>query len=168
MEQMLQTYVLPELMSEQPFMRLRACNVYGIYGDFKYKDQNHVKMIVEGIFNNMEAQQPLPVKFYAACALEKILRNDIANELIKPGLDTMLKCYLSLMNDLDNEELVSAFENIMTLFQDDIKPYAVDICLQLKQQYIRLIKQDNDEDDGESILAAVASFTSMRRIIDAI
>jgi hypothetical protein len=72
------------------------------------------------------------------------------------------------MNDLDNEELVSAFENIMTLFQDDIKPYAVDICLHLKQQYIRLIKQDNDEDDGESILAAVASFTSMRRIIDAI
>ena len=38
----------------------------------------------------------------------------------------------------------------------------------MKQQYIRLIKQDNDDDDGESILAAVASFTSMRRIIDAI
>ena len=44
----------------------------------------------------------------------------MANELIKPGLDTMLKCYLSLMNNLDNEELVSAFENVMTLFQDDI------------------------------------------------
>ena len=104
----------------------------------------------------------------SSSALEKILRNDVANEFIKPGLDTMLKCYLSLMNDLDNEELVSAFENVMTIFQDDIKPYAVDICLHLKQQYIRLIKQDNDDDDGESILAAVASFTSMRRIIDAI
>jgi hypothetical protein len=142
--------------------------VYGIYGDLKYKNQDHVKQIVEGIFKNMEESQPLPVKFYAACALEKILRNDFANEIIKPGLDTMLKCYLSLMNNLDNEELVSAFENVMTIFQDDIKPYAVDICLHLKQQYIRLIGQDNDEDDGESILAAVASFTSMRRIIDAI
>ena len=78
--------------------------------------RDSIKMIVDGIFKNMEAEQPLPVKFYAACALEKILRNDVANEFIKPGLDTMLKCYLSLMNDLDNEELVSAFENVMTIF----------------------------------------------------
>jgi hypothetical protein len=72
------------------------------------------------------------------------------------------------MNDLDNEELVSSFENIMTVFQDDISPFAADICQHLKQQYIRLIGQDGDDDDGESILAAVASFTSIRRILDAI
>jgi hypothetical protein len=28
----------------------------------------------------------------------------------------LLKCYLQLMNELDNEELVSSFENIMTVF----------------------------------------------------
>jgi hypothetical protein len=72
------------------------------------------------------------------------------------------------MNELDNEELVSSFENIMTVFQDDISPFAADICQHLKQQYIRLIGQDGDDDDGESILAAVASFTSIRRILDAI
>jgi hypothetical protein len=43
----------------------------------------------------------------------------------------MLKCYLSLMNEFDNEELVSAFESIMSIFADDIKPYAVDICKHL-------------------------------------
>ena len=37
----------------------------------------------------------------------------------------------------------------------------------MREQYIRLIKQDANEDDGESILAAVASFQSIRRIIDA-
>ena len=72
------------------------------------------------------------------------------------------------MNELDNEELVSSFENIMTVYQDNIAPYATDICEHLKQQYIRLIGQDGDDDDGESILAAVASFTSIRRILDAI
>lgn len=56
----------------------------------------------------------------------------------------------------------------MTVFQDNISPYAADICNHLKQQYIRLIGQDGDDDDGESILAAVASFTSIRRILDAI
>jgi len=84
--------------------------------------------MVQGIFNNMENSQPLPVKFQAACALEKILSNDTATEQVKPGLDTILKCYLSLMNEFDNEDLVSAFESVMTIFADDIKPYAIDIC----------------------------------------
>jgi hypothetical protein len=72
------------------------------------------------------------------------------------------------MNELDNEELVAAFENIMVVFQDSIAPFAADICQHLKQQYIRLIKNDCDDDDGESILAAIASFTSIRRILDGI
>jgi len=36
--------------------------------------------------------------------------------MVKPGLDTMMKCYLGLMNELDNEELVDAFETIMEIF----------------------------------------------------
>ena len=73
MEQMLSHYVLPELTNEQSFMRLRACYVYGVYGDLKFKDSNHLKSVVENIYNNMAESQPLPVKFHASCALEKIL-----------------------------------------------------------------------------------------------
>jgi len=116
MEEMLIRYILPELKSEQSFMRLRACQTYGVFGDMKFQNQDHIKSMVEGIFANMNEAQPLPVKFQAACALEKILSNDVATELVKPGLDTMLKCYLSLMNEFDNEDLVSAFESIMTIF----------------------------------------------------
>ena len=72
------------------------------------------------------------------------------------------------MTELDNEELVDSFENIMQIFEKDIGPFACHICQHLREQYIRLIKQDANEDEGESILAAVASFQSMRRIIDAI
>lgn len=53
MEQMLIQYVKPELSSEQPFMRLRACQTYGVYGDLKFKDEQHIKEICEGVFNNM-------------------------------------------------------------------------------------------------------------------
>jgi hypothetical protein len=72
------------------------------------------------------------------------------------------------MNELDNEEVVAAFENVMASFQDNIGPFSVQICEHLRDQYIRLIKNDADDDDGESILAAVASFTSIRRVLDAI
>ena len=80
----------------------------------------------------MEQDQPLPVKFHAACALEKVLREDKAKEFIQPGLDVVLKTYLSLMTEIDNEELVSAFENIMGIFSDHIGPFACEICEHLK------------------------------------
>lgn len=72
------------------------------------------------------------------------------------------------MNELDNEELVASFENIMQVFESQIQPYAVEICKHLSKQYIRLINQDADEDDGESILAGVASFASIGKMISAI
>ena len=127
-----------------------------------------MKQIVEGIYNNLNQDQPLPVKFYAAKSLQDILEIDEARELIKPGLEQLLHCYLGLMAELDNEELVDAFESIVGIFQNDIAPYACQICKHMKEQYVRLIGQDADADDGESILAAVASFQSIRRIIDAI
>jgi hypothetical protein len=62
------------------------------------------------------------------------------------------------MSELDNEELVEAFEDVMQIFSKDIAPFACQICQHMRDQYIRLIGQDANEDDGESILAAVASF----------
>jgi hypothetical protein len=64
--------------------------------------------------------------------LEKIISvNPEAQALILPGLSILLKCYLVLMNELDNEELVSAFENIMGIFSGQMRPFAVDICQHL-------------------------------------
>lgn len=82
----------------------------------------------------------------------------------------MLKVYLQLMNEFDNEELVNAFENIMEIFQYEIIPYAVDICDHLVNMYKRCIKQDANGDDewGESILAACGAVSSIRRILDAL
>lgn len=114
MEQMLIVNVLPELESQQPFLRLRACHTYSVYSQtVKIQEQDHLRKIVEGIYKNMGEEQPLPVKFHAACALKSILQFDEAKDLIKPGLEQLLKCYLGLMSELDNEELVESFEDIM-------------------------------------------------------
>jgi len=44
MENMLKKYIAPELKSPQPFMRLRACQTYGVFGDnIKWKIEGHVQ-----------------------------------------------------------------------------------------------------------------------------
>lgn len=149
-------------------MRLRACQTYGLFSEDVFADEGHIQRVSEGVFKNMADDQPLPVRFYAACAFEKILRNDKAMKYIRQGLETMLKCYISLMNEFDNEELVAAFENIMTIFSDEIGPYAIDICTHLREAYKRCIQAEQEEDDddfGEASLAAIGTVASIRRIL---
>ena len=111
------------------------------------------------------------MRFYAANAFKQVLLQDVAKKHVRPGIKTVITCLLNLMNEFDNEELVVAFENIMTIFSANIGPFAVEICQHLKEQYIRLIKQDQEENDweeGESIMAALASLQSIRRVINCI
>ena len=42
MEPMLMTHVMPELNSDQPFLRSRACWVYGEFGDYTFTDEKHI------------------------------------------------------------------------------------------------------------------------------
>ena len=50
MEPMLKTHVLHELASDQPFLRLRACWVYGEFSGMTFQDNDHVKQVVDGIY----------------------------------------------------------------------------------------------------------------------
>ena len=95
-------YILPELRSNEPFLRQRACHIYEQYVVNKpFKDQNHKKQIIIGLFQNMADDQPLPVKFHAAAAIEGFVRNEVGIDLIKPGLDVVIKCFLTLRNKLN-------------------------------------------------------------------
>ena len=169
MEEMLKRYIFKELESSQPILRARALHFYGAYGHLKFKDSDHLKQVVTLIANNMTNSSPLPVKYYAAWALDKMLANKEVQELVRPDLPKLLKCYLSLMNDIDNEELVQAFENVMSIFYADMKPFAIDICTHLRELYIRCfsgVDRDAFNIDGMGNCTATALFTSMRRILD--
>ena len=73
------------------------------------------------------------------------------------------------MNDFDNDELVAAFENIVTTYHDQIAPYAVDIIKHLAKQYMRLINQEtNGDNECDALLTALGSYTSMSRILDVV
>ena len=85
-------------------------------------------------------------------------------DIIKPGLGVVIECFLSLMNEFDNEQLVTAFEKIMITFGDNMKPYAVQICKHLSDQYIRCL----GEKSYQTYTTALSSFASIRRIIEVV
>ena len=64
----------------------------------------------------------------AATSIHKLINNPTVFKFLKPALKNILEVYLKLMNEIESEELVSALEEIVKHFKDDIEPYAVELC----------------------------------------
>jgi hypothetical protein len=82
----------------------------------------------------------LPVRVNAAVSLIKLLTQDIAVEFVRPGLETIIKIYLKLIDDIDYDELIESLKRIVEVFEDEIAPYAIQLCSKLGEAYLRLIE----------------------------
>jgi len=76
----------------------------------------------------------------------------------------LIKSFQDLMEKFAPEELVTAWESIMTIFGVSIKPYVNDIIRHFKYQYIRFTAY-NSEEKGEAAKTAKASFLVIKRIL---
>jgi hypothetical protein len=168
-EPMLRTHVLPDFASNHPLLKSRACWVYGEFSDYEFLDDQHVTQAVDGIYHCLFSEH-LPIKFAAALALSKMLKNKTAVEFLKNGLQSILEVYLKAMEEIDSDELIGALEQIMEIYADHIGPFAEQLAQQLTNKYQRLVADDGDDDEDaeEKALAAAGCVTAIRRILEAI
>jgi importin-7 len=174
LEPLLQQYVFMELSSTNPIMRARACWLYGQFGSMKncFKsgvNDEHLRHVINGIFDNL-SHSDLPVRVEAAMALQLLLEHPIAIEFLRPGLGTLLTCFLKIMDDIDFDQLVTALQQIVDIYQEEIAPYAISLCQKLGDAYIRLInsKAIGDEEDSETSLTATGLMTAITRVLKSI
>ncbi len=67
--------------------------------------------------------------------------HEIAVEFIRPGLESLLKTYLKIMDDIDFDELVNALQNIVDVYEEEIAPFAVALCSKLGEAFMKLMNQ---------------------------
>lgn len=125
-EPMLAKHVLPEFTSSEGFLRRRACFMYGEFGHYKFKENGHIKLAIDGLYQCLYDKE-LPVRLMAATSINKLMNNDQVIGFLKPALKDLLTVYLKMMTEIDSEELVGALEEIVKHFKDDISPYAVEL-----------------------------------------
>jgi len=70
-------------------------------------NQEHLRSALNLIYESLH-QKDLPVRVSSALALNELLSHEIAVEFIRPGLESLLKTYLKIMDDIDFDELVKA------------------------------------------------------------
>eukprot|EP00347_Sterkiella_histriomuscorum_P021385 403334157 len=167
-EPLLQTFVYSELQSPNPYMKARACWLYGQFGKLPF-NEDHLRHVLNDVFQCL-SNEHLPVRVEAALALNFMLSHQIAIDFLRPGLETLLKTYLKIMDDIDFDELIKALQEIVDVYEDEIAPYALQLCQKLGDAYLRLIsnKGTGDDEDQETTLSADGLMTAIRRVLESI
>lgn len=121
---------------------------------------------LNGIYSCLNSEH-LPVRVEAALALNGMLKHEIAVEFLRPGLETLLKTYLKIMDEIDFDELVEALQELVDVYQDEIAPYAISLCGKLGEAYLRLlsVKGTGEDEDQETSLTAEGLMTAIRRVL---
>lgn len=167
-EKVLFEYTMPGLRSEVGLERYRALKMYFEYSYFEF-DQEHLMSIAEQVYNLIKDPE-VPVKVTAAGSLYKLLKKPDLKSIFKPQLKSILETYFVLMNEIESEDLVSALEEVVSIFSAEIEPFAVELCEKLVMSYWRMMQaEEEDEDDfGENGLGAMSCITTIRKIFDSV
>lgn len=58
-------------------------------------------------------------------ALQMLLEQPMAIDFLRPGLGTLLQCFLKIMDDIDFDQLITALQQIVDIYAEEIAPYAI-------------------------------------------
>lgn len=163
LEGVLMTYVLPVFGSQWGHLRAKACWVAGMFSGIKFADQRHFDVLLQRVIGALEDQE-LPVRMDAVVAVRPFVEALEDHAVLKPILPTLLNHFFSLMNELENEDLVMTLETIVEKFGDEIAPYAVGLCQNLTAAFMKMTDAEDDDDDDDDGTGALAAFGCLRAI----
>eukprot|EP00741_Cyanophora_paradoxa_P019839 tig00000217_g19147.t1 len=152
LEPMLMMHVLPEFDSPNGLLRAKACWVVGQYADLEFSVDTNFARTIDCVLSRLQDAE-LPVRVEAAVALKALVENEKTVEHLKPALPHVLDMLFKLMDDIDNEDLVSTLEVFIEQYGDAMAPYAVQVVGRLAEAFLRMASAD--EEDEESGLAAM-------------
>mmetsp|Transcript_10551 Transcript_10551/g.7883 ORF Transcript_10551/g.7883 Transcript_10551/m.7883 type:complete len:192 (+) Transcript_10551:1740-2315(+) len=74
------------------------------------------------------------------------------------------------MDDIDFDELVQALKNIVTVYEEEIAPYAKGLCGKLSEAFVRLVNQngEGENEDQETSLTIDGLMQAIRRVLASI
>mmetsp|Transcript_31253 Transcript_31253/g.65192 ORF Transcript_31253/g.65192 Transcript_31253/m.65192 type:complete len:856 (+) Transcript_31253:3-2570(+) len=153
-EGLLTTSVFPDFNSPIGFLRYRACWMVQQFSAVKWTDDGtNLKKLLEFVLSRL-SDPALPVQIEASKALRFLIETDGADEALLPVLPQLLTEYFRIMNEIGNDEVVSALQVLLEKFGEHIEPHAVQLVTQLSQAFDQYCSAGDDQDDDDAALAA--------------
>lgn len=153
-EGLLTTSVFPDFTSPIGFLRYRACWMVQQFAAVRWTDDGtNLKKLLQMVLERL-SDPALPVQIEASKALRFLIEAEGANEALLPVLPQLLTEYFRIMNEIGNDEVVSALQVLLEKFGEHIEPHAVQLVTQLSQSFDQYCKAGDDQDDDDAALAA--------------
>ncbi|KAG0369812.1 hypothetical protein BGZ54_008807, partial [Gamsiella multidivaricata] len=147
MEPFIVNHVFPEFKSQFPFLRARACEMINHFSELDFEDSNNVAIAFTSLMESLRDSQ-LPVKVTAALALRPMIRHDDVREAMKPHLQFIMHELLSITNQIDVDTLSEVMDEFVEVFAQDLAPFAVQLCEQLRDTFLRICADMGPSADG--------------------
>ncbi|KAM9999891.1 hypothetical protein ACTFIZ_008331 [Dictyostelium cf. discoideum] len=153
LEQMLLLHVFPELSSPYGFLKARACSLFSEFYNIEFTDPVYFSNALKLILGLM-SDNDLPVRVKAGTSICNLVRANQGVDELRPILPQLLDKIFSLLSEAESEDLVIAIESIIQRFKHEIAPYAVNLCKNLSEQFLRLLELEESDESGESGFAS--------------
>ncbi|KAI0169799.1 ARM repeat-containing protein [Hypoxylon sp. FL1284] len=148
-EYFLVRYVFPDFKSPLGYLRARACDTIEKFEQLNFKDQNNLLIIYRHILDCM-ADSDLPVRVTAALALQPLIRHDAIRLSMQQSIPTIMQQLLKLANECDIDALANVMEDFVEVFAAELTPFAVALSEQLRDTYLRIIRELLDKNDARN------------------
>lgn len=132
-------------------MKARACWLYGKFSFF-INDETHALQAVELVFNCLK-DESLVVKVFGGIALKRLSKLKVAKGVLETGIDQVMGAYLEAIQEIDQDDLIKALEEMVSIFDDKVEPFAFELIQHLNESFKRAVKNTEDR-SGENVYSA--------------
>ncbi|ORX55180.1 ARM repeat-containing protein [Hesseltinella vesiculosa] len=140
MEPFFVAHVFPEFTSRFPYLRARACDITRRFSGLEFENEENINILYTFVLGCLRDNE-LPVKVQAALALQPMIFQPSLRESMEEQLPFIMEQLLNLSNEIDVDIISSVMENFVENFAQQLTPFAVQLCSQLRDMFLRVMDE---------------------------
>jgi len=167
-EPVIKQYILPNLKNALGIIRMRCAWVYSKFAAIEFKDEQSLSTAFQILTKALREEEP-PVKCMSALAIANLINKEPLAAQLRPYVAEIITIYLGMVRETELERLVEALNNIIKVFSQEIKPYAIELIKEILRAYNKMFENIKyEEGNDESEMASSACLDTIGTIIEVI
>ena len=148
-----------------PFIRFRACWSIEYIEESDLKHPTVLSSVLQGLLTRLN-DPTLPVQAAAACSLRHLITTEGTVELLRPYVTSIVQEYFRIMDEVDNDSVLSALQVIVENFPEEIQPIACTMVEHLMRSFGSYTSNGNEDDQDENAFNATQCLDTILCIIE--
>lgn len=170
----LERHIVSEFSSDVPFLRARTC---WLYAHLTASENVSLDVIMAGLAGVRKClfDKEFPVRVRAAVDIRHFLHKPTAAKQISPMVGDLLTVLFTLLDDIDNTDIVATIDQVVVGYSDQVAPYAARLCDKLVQTFSRAAAAGPGDDEAgyvatqclqalQSIISSVSTVSVEKKI----